>query len=317
MEIWLLLLSMVSGATLVTKQGTGFDFKEGTAVKASITPGGFLKPASVATSALPTTCLDGSLVWDSTAHAVKYCSGNSWSAFGSTPGATPPTCSAGSVAVSYNGSSWTCVSSISEATTAGSATTATTCSTASTATSATSATTASALASDPTACAAGSYVTDMSAAGVLTCATPAVPATTMLASDYTTTNSKANTGLGWTVGAGKVVQFWCFLEVRDQAAAVGMSLQLASSQTLGRVFNRSLLYKTSATALTSEVLTALTSTIPAAACAASCITTSKGWELSGVMQGHATLASDITIKASSSTGGAKVMAGSFCTVNSN
>lgn len=157
----------------------------------------------------------------------------------------------------------------------------------------------------------------MTAAGVLTCATPAVPTTTMLASDYTTTNAKANTGLGWTVGAGKVVQYWCFLEVRDQAAAVGMSLQLASSQTLTRVFNRSLLYKTSATALTTEVLTAVTTTIPSSACAASCITTSKGWEISGVMQGHATLASDIAIKASSSTGGAKVMAGSFCTVNSN
>lgn len=114
-----MLLELLSGATLVTKSGTGFDFKEGTVVKASITSGGFIKPASVATSALPTTCADGSLVWDSTVPAVKYCVANVWTMFGSTPGATPPTCSAGSAAVSYNGSSWTCVSSIAEAASAG------------------------------------------------------------------------------------------------------------------------------------------------------------------------------------------------------
>lgn len=60
-------------------------------------------------------------------------------------GSTPTvTCGAGE-ALSWNGTTWLCVSTIS---------------------------TASALASDPTACGAGQYVSDISAAGALTCSTP-------------------------------------------------------------------------------------------------------------------------------------------------
>jgi len=60
-------------------------------------------------------------------------------------GSTPTvSCSAGQ-ALSWDGASWSCVSTIS---------------------------TASALASDPTACSAGQFVSDISAAGALTCSTP-------------------------------------------------------------------------------------------------------------------------------------------------
>lgn len=139
----------------------------------------------------------------------------------------------------------------------------------------------------------------------------------VLTADYTTTTSKVNTGLSWSLPAGKKQAFWCWLEVQDQAAAVGISLQLASTQTLTRVFFRSLIYKTSTTAQTTEVATALSTTIPAAVCAASCVTSSKGWEIAGSLEGHATNAATITVQASSSTAGAKVKTGSYCWAYNN
>lgn len=93
-------------------------------------------------------------------------------------GSTPTvTCSAG-YALFWNGSAWSCVSVIA---------------------------TASALASDPTACGAGAYVTDISAAGVLTCSTPPGTYTLPDATSGVTGGVRLTGDLGGTATSPSVV----------------------------------------------------------------------------------------------------------------
>lgn len=93
---------------------------------------------------------------------------------GSTPSVT---CGAGE-ALSWNGTTWLCVSTIS---------------------------TASALASDPTACSAGQFVSDISAAGALTCSTPAGTYTLPDSTSVTTGGLRLTGDLGGTATSPSVV----------------------------------------------------------------------------------------------------------------
>lgn len=93
-------------------------------------------------------------------------------------GSTPTvTCGAGE-ALSWNGATWLCVSTVS---------------------------TASALASDPTACSAGQYVTDISAAGALTCSTPPGTYTLPDSTSVTTGGLRLTGDLGGTATSPSVV----------------------------------------------------------------------------------------------------------------
>jgi len=55
-----------------------YTFQESSSAKATIRVGGFYCPAAYASGSFPGTCTDGSVGFDSTVHALRYCYSNTW-----------------------------------------------------------------------------------------------------------------------------------------------------------------------------------------------------------------------------------------------
>lgn len=81
MQLAAVVLAAVLGATNFgssATSGSSYSFKEAGAEKATIEVGGLYCPGASTTAALPASCKNGSIVFDSTANVVKYCVANAW-----------------------------------------------------------------------------------------------------------------------------------------------------------------------------------------------------------------------------------------------
>jgi len=161
------LLCMDEGAYCSTRRIRAFEFNCSGSGLSCAQVGGRMTLTMTGVSNPSVTCGVGeALSWN----------GSAWSCV-STGGSPTVTCSSG-YALFWNGSAWSCVNVIA---------------------------TASALASDPTACGAGQFVSDISAAGALTCSTPPGTYTLPDATSGVTGGVRLTGDLGGTATSPSVV----------------------------------------------------------------------------------------------------------------
>jgi len=182
---------------------------------------------------------------------------------------------------------------------------------------ATLAATATALAADPSACAAGSYVTDITAAGVLTCSAPAGTAVRpkVITSNVTnsTTTPTSITGLSWAVAANTEYGFHCVVTASGTATG-GPRYNL--NGPAGATTVSFLTQRFTTTALqTLLVLQAFSAAAQTAACTSGCNTTVLVTKIQGAIINGAN-AGTAQLMLTSSTAGqlTTVFRGSFCVV---
>src|SRR5574343_1201829 len=322
------LLCTVSDTTLRINQGAASDLScvgcvsdaEIVGVSGSKVTGAV--PSATALATNPTDCTTGQYAKSIDAQGNLTCEAP---AGGSTPNVT---CAADE-ALTWNGSAWGCVAKVRAAyyadagITAQTATHATTADSASTAGSADTANSATALASDPSDCAAGQYATTIAASGNLTCAqvaysqvsgTPSVP-TVLEVKTTNVTNSTTTpatiTGLSWSATNGTEYGFRCTLLWQGTATSL-TRLNISGPAVTHAAFSTRRFTTTSAQTLL--VLQALSATAQTAACTTSCNATVLPVQIEGAILPSAD--GTIALQVASSTAGqtVTVFRGSHCEV---